>query len=42
MVTLRGPVKSEEEKAAVAAKAEAVAGSGKVTNELTVGETKTK
>jgi hyperosmotically inducible periplasmic protein len=35
-VTLKGPVRSEEEKSAVEAKAVAVAGEGKVTSELTV------
>jgi hyperosmotically inducible protein len=35
-VTLEGPVRSEEEKSAVEAKAAAVAGEGKVTSELTV------
>jgi osmotically-inducible protein OsmY len=35
-VTLKGPVRSEEEKTAVEAKAAAVAGEGKVTSELTV------
>ena len=35
-VTLKGPVRSEEEKSAVVAKAAAVAGEGKVTSELTV------
>jgi osmotically-inducible protein OsmY len=36
-VTLRGAVKSEDEKASIEQKASAVAGAGKVTNELTVG-----
>jgi len=36
MVTLKGPVKSEEEKQAVEQLALKVAGEGKVTNELTV------
>ena len=36
MVTLRGPVRSEEEKAAVEAKAKEIAGVTSVTNELTV------
>ena len=36
LVTLRGPVRSEEEKAAVEAKAKAVAGVTDVRNELTV------
>lgn len=35
-VTLKGPVRSEEEKRAVEAKAAAIAGDGKVTSELTV------
>lgn len=35
-VTLRGPVRSEDEKRAVEAKAAALAGDGKVTSELTV------
>jgi osmotically-inducible protein OsmY len=35
-VTLKGPVRSEEEKAAIAAKATQIAGDGKVTNEMTV------
>ena len=35
-VTLKGPVRSEEEKRAVEAKAAQVAGDGKVTSELTV------
>lgn len=35
-VTLKGPVRSEEEKSAVEAKAAAIAGDGKVTSELTV------
>ena len=35
-VTLKGPVRSEEEKHAVEAKAAEVAGEGKVTSELTV------
>jgi hyperosmotically inducible protein len=37
-VTLTGPVKSEDEKKAVEQKANEVAGSGNVTNELTVAE----
>ena len=36
MVTLKGPVRSEEEKTAVEQKAAEIAGAGKVTNELTV------
>jgi hyperosmotically inducible periplasmic protein len=35
-VTLKGPVRSEEEKKTIVAKAEEVAGAGKVTDELTV------
>ncbi len=35
-VTLKGPVRSDEEKRAVEAKATAIAGDGKVTSELTV------
>lgn len=35
-VTLRGPVKTEEEKAAVASKAQAIAGAGNVNNQLEV------
>jgi osmotically-inducible protein OsmY len=35
-VTLRGPVRSEDEKRAVEAKAASLAGDGKVTSELTV------
>ena len=35
-VTLKGPVKSEEEKQAIASKAAEVAGQGNVVNELTV------
>jgi osmotically-inducible protein OsmY len=35
-VTLKGPVRSEEEKTAVAQKAEQAAGAGNVVNELTV------
>lgn len=35
-VTLKGPVRSDEEKRAIEAKAAAVAGEGKVTSELTV------
>ena len=36
MVTLKGPVRSEEEKKSIAAKASQVAGESKVTNELDV------
>jgi osmotically-inducible protein OsmY len=39
-VTLRGPVRSDAEKAALEAKAVEVAGPGKVTNELTVAPPK--
>ncbi len=35
-VTLKGPVRSEDEKKAIEAKATQIAGEGKVTNELTV------
>jgi osmotically-inducible protein OsmY len=35
-VTLKGPVRSEEEKKAILAKAEEVAGAGKVTDQLSV------
>jgi hyperosmotically inducible protein len=35
-VTLKGPVRSEDEKQAVEAKAAAIAGDGKVTSELTI------
>lgn len=35
-VTLKGPVRSDEEKQAIEAKATAIAGEGKVNNELTV------
>jgi hyperosmotically inducible periplasmic protein len=35
-VTLRGPVKSDEEKSAIEQKATAIAGAGNVTDELTV------
>jgi hyperosmotically inducible protein len=37
-VTLKGPVKSEDEKAAIEAKATEIAGPGKVQNQLTVKE----
>ena len=36
MVTLKGPVKSEEEKQAIEAKAAQIAGADKVTNQLEV------
>jgi hyperosmotically inducible periplasmic protein len=39
-VTLRGPVRSEDEKSNIEAKAVAVAGQGNVTNELTVAPPK--
>jgi osmotically-inducible protein OsmY len=35
-VTLRGPVKTEQEKTAVASKAQAIAGAGNVNNQLEV------
>lgn len=35
-VTLKGPVKSDEERAAIESKASSVAGAGKVQNQLTV------
>jgi osmotically-inducible protein OsmY len=35
-VTLRGPVKTEEEKTAIASKAQAIAGAGKVNDQLEV------
>jgi len=35
-VTLRGPVKTEEEKTAIASKAQAIAGADKVDNQLEV------
>jgi hyperosmotically inducible protein len=35
-VTLKGPVRSDDEKSAVEAKAAAIAGDGKITSELTV------
>jgi hyperosmotically inducible protein len=41
-VTLKGPVRSEEEKSAVEQKAVAVAGAGNVTNEITVQPPKEK
>ena len=39
MVTLRGPVKSDAERTAIAAKAEQVAGTGRVDNQLEVATT---
>jgi len=41
-VTLKGPVRSAEEKSAVEAKATEAAGAGKVTNELTIAAKKDK
>ncbi|MEO8128854.1 MAG: BON domain-containing protein [Bryobacteraceae bacterium] len=41
MVTLKGPVRSDEEKGAVEARAVEAAGAGKVTNELTIAPKKT-
>jgi hyperosmotically inducible protein len=38
-VTLKGPVRSEDEKSAIEAKATEVAGSGNVTNHLTIAPT---
>lgn len=40
MVTLKGPVRSEDEKAAVEAKAQKIAGASNVTSELTVAPPK--
>ena len=37
MVTLKGPVNTQEEKQAIEAKATAIAGQGKITNEIEVG-----
>jgi hyperosmotically inducible protein len=39
-VTLKGPVRSEEERQTVAAKAAEVAGAGNVTNQLSIAKTK--
>ncbi|MGA7916407.1 MAG: BON domain-containing protein [Candidatus Acidiferrales bacterium] len=39
-VTLKGPVRSGEEKATIAAKAEAIAGAGNVKDELTIAPAK--
>jgi osmotically-inducible protein OsmY len=39
-VTLKGPVKSEEEKQAIESKATEIAGAGKVDNELQVAPSK--
>ncbi len=36
MVTLKGPVRTDDERASIEAKATGIAGSGKVTNELSV------
>ena len=41
-VTLKGQVKTDEEKKAVEEKAASVAGAGKVTSELTVGPNKSR
>lgn len=41
-VTLKGPVRSQEEKEAVAQKATDVAGAGNVTNELTIKASRSK
>jgi osmotically-inducible protein OsmY len=41
-VTIKGPVRSEEEKRSVEAKATAVAGEGRVTNEITIAPAKSK
>jgi hyperosmotically inducible periplasmic protein len=41
-VTLKGPVRSEEEKQSIASKAESIAGAGKIDNELTVKAGSTK
>jgi hyperosmotically inducible protein len=38
-VTVKGPVRSEDERKAIVAKAEAVAGAGKVTDQLSVKST---
>ena len=40
MVTLKGPVRSEEEKSAIEVKARQIAGDSNVTNNLTVGPPK--
>jgi hyperosmotically inducible periplasmic protein len=39
-VTLKGPVRSEEEKSAIESKAETVAGAANVTNDLTIAPAK--
>lgn len=41
-VTLKGPVRSEEEKQTIASKAEGIAGAGHINNELTVKASSTK
>jgi hyperosmotically inducible periplasmic protein len=41
-VTLKGPVRSEDEKKAVEAKAAEVAGAGNVTNQISIAKTKAK
>ncbi len=41
-VTLKGPVRSEDEKRLVEAKATAIAGDGHVVNEITIAPAKTK
>jgi osmotically-inducible protein OsmY len=41
-VTLKGPVRSEEEKRSVEQKATDIAGAGNVTNELTIKAARTK
>ena len=41
-VTLKGPVRSEDEKRIVAAKAVAVAGEGRVVDQITIAPAKTK
>ena len=41
-VTIKGPVRSEDEKRSVEAKATAVAGEGRVTNEITIAPAKSK
>jgi len=41
-VTLKGPVRSDDEKQAIASKAEGIAGAGNIDNELTVKPSSTK
>ena len=41
-VTLKGPVRSEQEKATVESKAVEVAGAGHVTNEISIAPARTK